>query len=330
MKIIQKFPLLNCSLYSSGVYNNCFYKMINPCNKEISLYNNNIENTCNINTCNLYYAICLFKTSYIASKKDVKDKLYKISKCFKEYEETHLEVPKEYLGTILSIYYDECNNKILIATENKVYSVTLDGHFIKNEFTCCQEFKKIEYQSQYVRDLNGCCRHIEKKVEKCEAIITFVGIFCNKKYIGITKDNSAFLLELSNNGNVVNKYYIDDDIKINSIINCNGIMTLLITKDEKYNYIYFLNITCKRNNRERCNKCHCEKEKCDLIESVALIETALSHILNSEGEKLQKVLKETNNICEILKTNDSINKTIINTTMLEQILYEKLKLVTKE
>lgn len=170
-----------------------------------------------------------------------------------------------------------------------------------------------------------------KKVMKCSIKITCVGIFCDRKYIGIVKDDSAYLLELSSNGNVINKYYIDDHMVINSIINNNNYMSLLITKCNKYNYIYYLDESCcskkKKCQKNKCKKNNCKKERCDVIESVALMETSLSHILNSEGEKLQKILKETDSICEILKTNDSINKTIMNITMLEQLLYEKLKLI---
>ena len=331
MKVIKKISLLNCGQYTSGVYSNYFYKMINSYQKVIKLYNSCLNYIFEKETCDLYYAICLFKDSYIVSKKDINNKLFKISECFKEYEEIKLSIPKEYINTILSIYYDEVNNKILIATKSKVYSTTLDGYFIKNEFDCCDLFEKVEFKSGYIRELDGCCKPIQKKIEKCDVDITCVGLFCKRKYIGIVKDNSAYLLELSDNGNIIDKFYIDDNIKINSIINNNCYLTLLITKDEKYNYIYFLDKKCCYKKEDKKNyKCNCKKAKCDLIESIALMETALSHILNSEGEKLQKVLKETDDICDILKINDSINKTIMNITMLEQILYEKLKLTCKE
>ena len=161
-------------------------------------------------------------------------------------------------------------------------------------------------------------------------MITCVGIFCNKRYVGILNNDSFYLLELSINKTLVNKYFIDINIRANNIINIDGCMGLIVTKDNKYNYIYYLNNICKCNIKKNCKKKNCEKNNCNLIESIALMETSLAHILNSEGEKLQKVLKETNNICEILKTNDSVNKTIINTTILEQLLYEKLKLAYKD
>ncbi|MEG1547571.1 MAG: hypothetical protein RR232_02340 [Clostridia bacterium] len=63
-----------------------------------------------------------------------------------------------------------------------------------------------------------------------------------------------------------------------------------------------------------------------IIESIALIETALSHILNAEGEKIQKVLSSTDDSCEIMKANETVGRAIINITHLEQVLYAKLQL----
>ena len=45
----------------------------------------------------------------------------------------------------------------------------------------------------------------------------------------------------------------------------------------------------------------------DLLESIALEETALSHILNAEGEKIQKVLaQEPADFCRIVEVNESV------------------------
>ena len=62
----------------------------------------------------------------------------------------------------------------------------------------------------------------------------------------------------------------------------------------------------------------------DLIESIAMIETAMSHILNTEGEKLQKAVEISNDLNDLLEINRSINKTITNATLLENALYTKL------
>ncbi len=68
---------------------------------------------------------------------------------------------------------------------------------------------------------------------------------------------------------------------------------------------------------------------CDLIESIALQETALSHILNAEGEKLQHAIKMANNICELIEIDNSVQMTINNVMLLENVLYTKTQYITK-
>jgi hypothetical protein len=51
----------------------------------------------------------------------------------------------------------------------------------------------------------------------------------------------------------------------------------------------------------------------------------LSHILNAEGEKLQKAVELTGSVCELLEMNKSVQKTIMYATHLEHILYAKLQ-----
>ncbi|MEG1059555.1 MAG: SdrD B-like domain-containing protein [Clostridia bacterium] len=64
----------------------------------------------------------------------------------------------------------------------------------------------------------------------------------------------------------------------------------------------------------------------DIIESVALEQTAISHIINAEGEKIQKILKITTNKGEILAVNDSVKKTLNAIEKLELLLQQKLSM----
>jgi hypothetical protein len=63
----------------------------------------------------------------------------------------------------------------------------------------------------------------------------------------------------------------------------------------------------------------------DLLESIALVQTALSHILNAEGEKLQRVIASTDDPATLLEVNQAVNRTVVNATFLEQVLYQKLE-----
>lgn len=74
----------------------------------------------------------------------------------------------------------------------------------------------------------------------------------------------------------------------------------------------------------------------DVIESVALMETALSHILNAEGEKIQKAVGTLNNgygkpqpglACsteELVCIDESVENVIRAITILESLLQKKL------
>ena len=65
----------------------------------------------------------------------------------------------------------------------------------------------------------------------------------------------------------------------------------------------------------------------DIVESVALEQTALSHILNAEGEKIQKAVKtEDITTAELLAVNKSVESMVNTIARLEMILQSKLNL----
>lgn len=74
------------------------------------------------------------------------------------------------------------------------------------------------------------------------------------------------------------------------------------------------------SNTTRCNAVT------DVIQSVALEQTALSHILNAEGEKIQKIVaKEDATTEELLAVNKSVNSMVESITRLEMVLQGKLQ-----
>lgn len=65
-----------------------------------------------------------------------------------------------------------------------------------------------------------------------------------------------------------------------------------------------------------------------LLQSIALEETAISHILNAEGEKLQKVISMPE--CshkDLLEVNKSVEDMLDKITALEIVLKSKLDLI---
>ena len=67
----------------------------------------------------------------------------------------------------------------------------------------------------------------------------------------------------------------------------------------------------------------------NLIESIALEETALSHILNAEWEKLQKAIAmDCISVAELLEVNESVVNMVSAVSALEGALKDKLEFVS--
>ncbi|MDD3430299.1 MAG: hypothetical protein PHG02_09890 [Oscillospiraceae bacterium] len=67
----------------------------------------------------------------------------------------------------------------------------------------------------------------------------------------------------------------------------------------------------------------------DLVESIALEEAALSHILNAEGEKIQRVVAmEDVTVTDLLDVNDSVRNTVSSIASLEDMLKDKLEYIS--
>lgn len=70
-----------------------------------------------------------------------------------------------------------------------------------------------------------------------------------------------------------------------------------------------------------------EQAYTDLMTSIALEEAALSHILNAEGEKIQKIVANSTSAEEMIAVNTSVEAMVEAITQLELVLQGKLKLV---
>ena len=69
-----------------------------------------------------------------------------------------------------------------------------------------------------------------------------------------------------------------------------------------------------------------EQALTDIIVSIALQETALAHILNAEGEKMQAIIcMQEVSTKELFELNCSVRKLLEAVTNLEEILKEKLE-----
>ncbi len=73
---------------------------------------------------------------------------------------------------------------------------------------------------------------------------------------------------------------------------------------------------------------HCQAIN-DLLESIALQEAGLAHIINAEGEKIQTALELPDvTIADLIAINESVADTLIKVIKLEMVLEFKLEEVS--
>lgn len=115
------------------------------------------------------------------------------------------------------------------------------------------------------------------------------------------------------------------------------------------NHYYYLHAPDVRVSDEDCKRCHISNKhvnpccnshgKCcpntksqavtDIIESIALEEVGLAHIINAEGEKLQKGIALATNIDELISLNFSAKETLNNVITIQMLLQFKLAEIAK-
>lgn len=329
-KKFKKTPLsYSKEAYSSFVYYGCSYKFLCPDLKKIDLFNLKLNKICTKDLSCPYEVITYSKCKkyfYVVKKNDY-NKIYIMDNEFNDLSTIKLKVPIKYLKKINSIAYDYDSCIIYISIENLVYSVTLQGDFIKENLS--NETLKLISSPVMLSTNNNCLR----KQSIFKVIINCVAYLDGKLYIAYQKNDSLYMSAISENGNIVDTLYIDDNIYVNSIIIVNNKLTLLVTSENRYNYIYkfsdyFCNCCCTKKIDDKCN-CHKninngDDNLSDVIQSIAYIECALANILNAESEKIMKSIKIAKNCDDLIIVNESVSKTINNITILENTLIEKL------
>ncbi len=240
-----------------------------------------------------YYAACAGSGRYI----------YKLSCDFTEIDCIQIDVPRA-VGKLTDISYDCSDDRIIAAYTCGIFAVDK-----------CTGEVDVLYRPvcDWIMGINKCC-----------GLYFTVVLRCHKYMIVIYDERFSELGILP---------FCAHELPVN-VIDCgDGYVDCLIRKCGKYYYIYRIelpvNIRCSCQVRRRhCRDCR--DEVCaDMVESVARVECALSHILNAEGEKLQKIIACSDDLETILCANEKVNDTLQNITQLEQALYNKLAIINK-
>lgn len=244
---------------------------------------------------------------FYATALNYKNSIFKLDLNFNELECIDICNSAEDLKVIKSLSYDKCNKCLVLSNYDYMFKLYINNMTL---IKLCRNEKFNPYSIYSIENfilslsrnknyftLNITERHRSLPICKLPKNFRYKAIICayNKKteicinILAIDCKNIEHLITLS--VKLKDKSDCDD--------NCN-------TDNSKYDCL---------KNRNAIN---------NAIESIALIETALSHILNAEGEKLQKGISCANYVYELIELNNSIEKTITKVTNLEIQLSDKL------
>ncbi len=296
-------------------FDGCAYFCTIECECEIIKLKKCLELEEKYCTCKIYDCICYDwrEHCFWASSKTCFDTVFKLDCNMNEIDCIHIrEVQAE--SVITGISYNCCNDTLMVSFTDTIIQV-------------------------------------DKQCETCETIfsiengwITAVLNLSPEIIITVTRDQKQYIEIHSHCGEKTACFCLDDKFTVKNLIfnpcqphcMCPQIEAFIL-KNYCYPFLCELQIPFEalgfipdRCNFEICGECCCEQpckkdDLCtDIMESIAHIEAAISHILNAEGEKLQKIIAETDDIETILRVNREVNKTIIDATHLEHVLYAKL------
>lgn len=287
-----------------------------------------------------------------------KNAIVKLSKCL-ETQETYCTLREydcicyDYGEHCFWVSCKNCCNKLfkLDCSMNEIDCINLCGiHFhgiiTGISYNCCKNTLLVSSACSLLE--------VDKTSENCTILYGtqrdwIIGVLsiCPGTILFMIKDRKQYLQILDEYGELIRCYRMDDRYSLKNLIfnPCHEPgespkIEVFVLKKLCYPYLCEWDITDEilgfkpcYCNYKICHECCCEEKPChkdpcsDIMESIALMEAALSHILNAEGEKLQQVLRTTDDIEKILCVNREVNKTIVSATHLEHVLHDKLSAI---
>lgn len=308
------------SKYKGIAFDGCHYYLTcsNCC--EIVKYDRHFCELETIKTLNHYSCICFDpkRNCFWAGSAKCPYKLFKIDLCFREIDCISIPYCEISSGVIIGVSYDCIRCSLLVCCTNVILWI-------------CPDMPK-EYEL-----LQRSC-----------AAWNMGAVSVAPSYLVVESHNAKQMVCVYDCASKLKcKYEIPCGYVAEALLffpcdmHCDRLprFYMLATKNGCYPYLLEFMLPCCEIDICHCNYaiCHrdckpCPEPPCpkpedvcaDLMESIALIEAALSHILNAEGEKLQKIIATTDDVDKILCVNKSIQETIVRATHLEIILHDKL------
>lgn len=248
-------------------------------------------------------------------------RIFRLDCCFREIDAIPIPLSPESRGEISGLSYNCCTDCILIAYPSALLELCKKDCCLRTLYRAACGF------------ITGVCA-----LSPGILITTLCG--CTQE-----------LRSLDPCGELLSAFTLEPDTTLAGICyrpchaqGASAVLDCLLLRQDCYPYLYerpfraedFGFLPCHCNDHGFCGACCCAKPckpdcktACaEVIESVALVEASLAHILNAEGEKLQKVIAESCDFDELMCVNREVNRTLINATQLEQALYAKLSVLS--
>jgi len=295
-------PTLENKPYIAISFDGCFYYLTMPNDKVIYKYDNNFSLKGEFHSGKSFNGLCYdsLENCFWATEATHHNKIFKLNRKLQEIDCIHFENKRCDYKRILGISFDCAKNVLLVAFIDEIIEVSKAG------------------KSKSV------VKNIYPHVLNVVSIAPYIAVVINKD----GKQDILFFKE----GKLIKTETIPSVYRIRDVVYnpCKPALMILATKHCQYPQILChslcLDVDC-------CHKAICKKkckpdtpdDNCNIINSVARVETALSHILNAEGEKLQKAIEVADTVGELLEMNKSIHKTLMLASQLESILLAKLQ-----
>lgn len=314
--INSEIPLPAChgETYGSVAFDGCRYYLTVLCQRKIIVLDRNFCLEKTIKTARVYSAISFdpSRNTFWAVAEGGRACLFRLDCCLREIDRLPLNGARRCPGPITGISFCCDSGKLLISSGNRLLEV---------------------------EPADGCLRLLREE-PGCGLILAPVCLPPYILYYVIRSGKAGFVL-LDRNGIVLRERKAPEGLVIKAMVlePCGKEAGLLLLTQKHGCYPYLLCAGLEdevTRNLCPCNDAVCRacKETCpcreecsggDILESIALQEAALAHILNGEGEKLQRAIGEAKDLNGLLKINESVQRTILYVTQMEQVLVVKLQ-----
>ena len=288
--------------YLAIAFDGCFYYLVMPDDKSIYRFDSNFIPVGEFQSNRCFNGLCYdsWEECFWAIEATTHNKIFKLNGKLQEIDCITFDNTRCDYRRMFGISFDCANNLLYAAFKDEIFEISKTG-----------EAKPV------IRNL-------------CPNVLSVVSI---APYLAVAINDGKIQNILYFEGNkCVKTESIPLEYRIRDIVYnpCKPALMLLTTKHCKYPRVLCYPLDLKT---DCCHNVLCDKkcipdppeDKCSIIRSVALMEVALSHILNAEGEKLQKAIEIVDSVGELLEVNQSIHKTLMLASQLEHILLAKLQ-----